>query len=99
MARLELIDALHGANHGLLHQVIGVHQIARPARQSAARPAPERRQESRKQSVHGIRIAGFGTLDQIDSAIDWGLIHEWSVPPYDTVASPRFDARTPVWSS
>jgi len=62
------------AEGGVLHDVEGVDEIARPDRQTAAGPAPERRQASGEQLLLRGGIASFGTVQQRGRRIDWRVL-------------------------
>src|SRR5262245_21421178 len=88
VARLELIDALDGADDRFLHEIVGVHQVAAPPRQTTARPPAQRRQKAAEQAVQRIGIAALRPLDQIEGSVnvDTLVIHErrWTRIPYRT---------------
>src|SRR2546421_12833422 len=59
MSRLERVDAFDGAQDRFLDEVVGIHQVARPAWQAAAGPAPERRQAAGKEASEGSGVGGL----------------------------------------
>ena len=63
--RLERLDVLQGLHQRFLDDILGVAKIARPRRQAAARPPPQRRQIPGKQIVAGVSISQTGTLQQL----------------------------------
>lgn len=67
-SRLEVLDPLECLEERVLDNIVGVGQIARPARQPAAGPASQRRGVASEESVEGGPIALLCKGDQLHRA-------------------------------
>ena len=65
---VDAIEPLEGLQHRVLHQVVGFGEIARPAWQPAAGPAPQPRQVAGGQHIERLAVARTGTREQFEGA-------------------------------
>ena len=65
VARLEILDVLQRLGERVLHQVLGVAQVARPARQPASGPASERPGMAPEQLVQRLGVPKLSAPQQV----------------------------------